>query len=177
VTAKTLGILREMLPNAAVIELLLNPKEPLVGVVQSDAQEAARELGRQLLILNASTPDEIDAALASVRGRIGALVVGSAGPYLGARRQQIVALAMRDAIPVVALEREFVAEGALMSYGNDPMDLYRRAGLYASRILKGEKPADLPVDQGLSSSSCSTSKPPRCSASRCRRRCLLSPTR
>jgi putative ABC transport system substrate-binding protein len=145
-TAKRLGLLHDTIPSATVIALLLNPKDPLSGRQQSDAQEAASALGLQVLSLNASTPGEIDLALASLRPRAGALDVAG-DPFFGARRQQIVALAMRDRIPVVSNNREFVAEGALMSYGNDALDLYRRAGLYAGRILKGESPADLPVDQ------------------------------
>ena len=143
---KVLAFLREMVPDATVIGLLVNPREPLHGIVQSEAQEGARKLGRELLVLNASTPSEINIALASLRGRAGALAI-PVDSYFNSRRQQIVALATRDAIPVVATSREFVAEGALMSYGNDEFDLYRRGGLYAGRILKGEKPADLPVDQ------------------------------
>jgi putative ABC transport system substrate-binding protein len=141
--AKRLGLLRDTVPGATVIALLLNPKNPNFGEIQS-AQEAARALGLQLLLLNASTPGEIDLALAMLRARADALAVSD--PFFVARRQQIVALAMRDRIPVVSSSPEFVAEGALMSYGNDALDLYRRAGLYAGRILKGEKPADLPVD-------------------------------
>ena len=129
-----------------VIALLQNPTDPLTGPERSDAREAARTLGVRLDVLNASTPSEIDAALASLQGRAGALIMG-ANPYFNSRRQQIVALAMRDGIPVVARNREFAAEGALVTYGNDAFDLYRRAGLYVGRILKGEKPADLPIDQ------------------------------
>jgi len=143
---KVLGFLRDMVPDATVIALLVNPEEPLHGVMQSEAQDGARKLGRELLVLNASTPSEINIALASLRGRAGALAV-PVDSYFSSRRQQIVALATRDAIPVIATSREFVAEGALMSYGGDVLDLYRRAGIYAGRILKGEKPADLPVDQ------------------------------
>jgi putative ABC transport system substrate-binding protein len=143
---KVLGFLREMVPHAAVIGLLVNPSEPLHGVMRSEAQEVARKLDRELLVLNASTPSEINIALASLRGRAGALAI-PVDSYFNSRRQQIVALATRDAIPVVATAREFAAEGALMTYGNAEIDLYRRAGLYAGRILKGEKPADLPVDQ------------------------------
>jgi len=143
---KILGFLHDILPHATVIALLQNPKGPFFTARQSDAQRAARTLGVQLLSLNASTPGEIDVALASLRGRAGALVM-AADPYFVARRQQIVALAMRDAIPVAGSVPEWTAEGALMSYGNDPMDLYRRAGVYAGRILKGEKPGDLPIDQ------------------------------
>jgi ABC-type uncharacterized transport system substrate-binding protein len=143
---KVLGFLREMVPGATVIGLLVNPAEPLHRVMQSEAQEGARKLGRELLVLNASTPSEINVALATLRGRAGALAV-PVDSYFSSRRQQIVALATRDAIPVIATSREFVPEGALMSYGGDVLDLYRRAGVYAGRILKGEKPADLPVDQ------------------------------
>ena len=113
----------------------------------SDVQEAARTLGLQLLVLNASSPSEINAAFATLRQqRAGALLVGG-DPFFTSRRQQIVALTARDAIPDMYTNREFVEEGGLMSYGNDTLDAYRRAGLYVGRILKGEKPADLPVDQ------------------------------
>ena len=113
----------------------------------SDAQEAARVLGRQLLVVYAGAASEIDAAFATLRQqRVGALLVAGDPLYSG-RRQQIVALAARDTIPAIYFNREFVTEGGLMSYGNDIADAYRRAGLYVARILKGEKPADLPVDQ------------------------------
>ena len=147
VGAKGLGLLHELVPNAAVIGLMVNPKLPESARTQSDVQEAARTLGRQLLVLHASTSSEIDAAFASVtQRRADALLVGS-DPFFASRRQQIVALAARDAIPAMYANREFVAEGGLMSYGNDVADAYRQAGVYAGRILKGEKPADLPVDQ------------------------------
>jgi putative ABC transport system substrate-binding protein len=146
-SAKGMGLLHELVPNAAVIALMTNPKLPESARTLSDAQEAARTLGRQLLVLNASVPSEIDTAFATLRQRrAGALLVG-ADPFLTSRRQQIVALAARAAIPAMYPNREYVAEGGLMSYGNDVPDAYRRAGLYVVRILKGEKPADLPVDQ------------------------------
>ena len=145
--AKGLGLLHELVPNAALIVLLANPKLPESARAQSDAQEAARTLGRQLLVLNASEPSEIDTAFATLRQRRAGALLVPGDPFFSARRQHIVALAARDAIPAMYFNREFVVEGGLMSYGNDIADGYRRAGLYVGRILKGEKPADLPVDQ------------------------------
>jgi ABC-type uncharacterized transport system substrate-binding protein len=146
-SGKGLELLHELVPNAAVIGLLIDPRPPDGPRILSDAQAAARTIGRELLVLNATTPDEIDAAFATLRQqRADALLVGSGGFFVS-RRQQIVALAARDAIPAMYSIREYVEEGGLMSYGNDVADGYRRAGLYVARILKGEKPADLPVDQ------------------------------
>jgi putative tryptophan/tyrosine transport system substrate-binding protein len=147
VAGKGLGLLLELVPNASLIALLVNPKLPETARTQSDADQAARTLGQQLLILNASTASEIDDAFATMRQRrAGALLVG-ADPFFTARRQQIVALAARDAIPAMYLNREFVEEGGLIGYGNDTPDNYRRAGVYVGRILNGTSPADLPVDQ------------------------------
>jgi putative ABC transport system substrate-binding protein len=145
--AKGLGLLHELIPHAAVIAMFANPTLPESARTPNDAQDAARTLGRKLLVLNASTPSEIDAAFTTLRQeRAGALLVSS-DPFFTTRRQQIVALAARDAIPALYFNREFVAEGGLMSYGNDVTDAYHRAGLYVGRILKGEQPGDLPVDQ------------------------------
>jgi putative ABC transport system substrate-binding protein len=147
IVAKALGLLHELVPSAAVIAALANPRLPESARMISDVQEAARTLGLQLLVLNASSPNEINAAFATLRQqRAGALLVGG-DPFFTSRRQQIVALTARDAIPDMYTNREFVEEGGLMSYGNDTLDGYRRAGLHVGRILKGEKPADLPVDQ------------------------------
>ena len=127
----------------------MNPKLPESGRALGDAQEAARILGRQLFVLNASTPSEINVAFSTLRQRrADALLVGG-DPFFTSRRQQIVALAARDAIPDMYANREFAEEGGLMSYGNDAVDAYRRAGLHVGRIFKGEKPADLPVDQAV----------------------------
>src|SRR5262249_8334843 len=123
-----------------------DPKRTLPSM-QSEGHEVARELGQQLLVLNASSPSEIDAAFATMRERhAGALLIG-ADPFLSSRSQQIVALAAREATPPVYYTRADVEEGGLMSYGNDTADAYRRAGVYVGRILKGASPADLPVDQ------------------------------
>jgi putative tryptophan/tyrosine transport system substrate-binding protein len=145
--AKALGLLHELVPNAAVIAMMMNPKLPESARTLSDVEEAARTLGRKLLVLNASIPSEIDTAFATLRQQRADALFVSADPFLASRRQQIVALAARDAIPAMYPSRGYVAAGGLMSYGNDIPDGYRRAGLYVARILKGEKPADLPVDQ------------------------------
>jgi len=147
VGGKAMGLLDEIVPNVTVVALLVNPKLPEAARTVSDVQEAARTLGRQLFVLNASSPNEIDAAFASMRRRgVGALLVG-ADPFFTSRRQQIVALAVRDAIPATYANREFIEEGGLMSYGNDAVDAYRRAGVYVGRILNGASPSALPVDQ------------------------------
>jgi putative tryptophan/tyrosine transport system substrate-binding protein len=147
IAGKGLGLLHELVPNAAVVALLANPKLPETARMEGEGREAARSLGLQLLVLNASTAGEIDAAFATMRQRrVGALLVG-ADPFLSSRHQQIVALAVRDAIPGMYTNREFVEEGGLMSYGNDTEDSYRRAGVHVGRILNGASPADLPVDQ------------------------------
>jgi len=147
VASKGLGLLHELIPNAAVIAQLLDPNLPETTRMQGDAHEAARSLGQQLLDLNASTPSEIDTAFATMRQqRIGALLVGG-NPFFSSRRQQIVALAARDAISAMYTNREFVEEGGLISYGNDTADAYRRAGVYVGRILNGASPSDLPIDQ------------------------------
>ena len=146
-TGKALGLLHELAPSATVVALLVNPKAPESQGVLSDGQEAARILGLKLLLLNASAPEEVDVAFNILRQqRAGALLVGG-DSFFTARRQQIVALAARDAIPAMYFNRDFIAEGGLMSYGNDIPHVYRRAAHYVARILKGEKPADLPVDR------------------------------
>jgi len=145
--AKGLGLLLELVPNATVVALMVNPNSPESARMLSDTQEAARARRRQLLVLNASTPGEIDASFATFRQRRADALLVSSDPIFTGRRQQIVALAARDAIPAMYFNREYIPEGGLMSYGNDVADAYRRAGLYVGRILKGEKPADLPVDQ------------------------------
>jgi len=143
--SKRLGLLHDLIPAAKIIGLLVNPKDPRVGTQSSDMQEAARALGLQIHILNASTEAEIDAAFAGlVQVRAGALIVGT-GTFFNVRREQLVALAARHKVPVIYQYRLFVAAGGLMSYGASLTDSYRLAGVYAGRVLKGEKPADLPV--------------------------------
>jgi ABC-type uncharacterized transport system substrate-binding protein len=144
---KQLSLLHELVPNAAVIALLVDLNAMDVASRVSQVQAAARTLGLQLVVLNARIPSDIDMAFASlVRERAGALVVGR-GAFLLSRRDQIIALAARHAIPAIYGFREYAADGGLISYGNDIPDAFRRAGVYTGRILKGDKPADLPVEQ------------------------------
>ena len=145
--SKRLGLLREMAPNAAVIGVLLNPALPTFGSQVDDVQAAARAVGQRLHILRASSDGEIDAAIATaVELRVGALLV-AADPFLSTRRDHLVGLASRYAIPAIYEIREYVAAGGLMSYGVNLAEAYRLVGGYTGRILKGEKPADLPVQQ------------------------------
>jgi len=147
IASKALGLLHELVPNAAVLAMLVNPKLPESARMQSEGQESARALGQQLLVFNASSASEIDAAFATMRERRAGALLVEADPFLSSRSQQIVALAARDAIPAMYSTRDFIEEGGLISYGNDTTDAYRRAGVHVARILNGASPADLPVDQ------------------------------
>jgi putative ABC transport system substrate-binding protein len=146
-TAKRLELLSEMVPQSHEIALLVNPNSPEAEPTIRDAQEAARTKEVPLLILKAGTEGEIDAAVAAlVQRQAGALIVGN-DPFFDGRAEQLVALASRHAIPAIYYSREFAASGGLISYGPSFTALYREAGIYAGRILKGAKPADLPVQQ------------------------------
>jgi putative ABC transport system substrate-binding protein len=147
IASKALGLLHELVPNAAVLAMLVNPKLPESARMQSEGHESARALGRQLLVLKASSPSEIDAAFATMRERRAGALLVEADPFLSSRSQQIVALAAHDAIPAMYSNRDFIEEGGLISYSNDTADAYRRAGVHVARILNGASPADLPVDQ------------------------------
>jgi putative ABC transport system substrate-binding protein len=143
--AKWVGLLHEAVPKAKAIASLINPTNPNAGTQSSDAQAAARALGLQISIFHASTEGEIETAFASlVQNRIGGLGVPS-DSFLISRRNQIVLLAARHAIPAIYSRRDYAAAGGLMSYGNSIEDQYREAGIYSGRILGGTKPADLPV--------------------------------
>jgi putative tryptophan/tyrosine transport system substrate-binding protein len=145
--AKQLGLLRELLPKAALVAVLVNPNNPLTEAVTTDVRAAAAVTGHQIQIVNASDEGEIDKAFATLKElHADALIVG-ADPYFFARNDQLVALAARYAIPAFYELREFAVNGGLMSYGASITDGYRRAGAYAGQILKGAKPADLPVLQ------------------------------
>jgi putative ABC transport system substrate-binding protein len=144
---KRLDLLSELVPQAGVIALLVNPNNAIVEGVIRNAQEAARTKGVQLHVLKASTESEIDAAFATLTQiRVGALVMSSDGLF-NSRLDQLAALTSRHAVPAIYDWREFPAAGGLISYGPSLTAAYREAGIYAARILKGEKPADLPVQQ------------------------------
>jgi putative ABC transport system substrate-binding protein len=165
-TGKSLGLLHELVPNAKTIALLLDPSTSGSSDVQlRDAREAAATLGLQLNVLNAGTDSELDAAFATLNQQpVGAMVVPTY-PFFVTRAKQIAALVASHRLPAIYARREFAEAGGLMSYGYDVGDGYRRIGVYAGRILKGDKPADLPVFQPTKSWS-STGRPPRHSASK-----------
>jgi putative ABC transport system substrate-binding protein len=147
VGAKRLELLHELVPAATIIALLVNPTDPTAEIYSRDVQAAARILGLQLHVLHASTEPEMDAAFATlVQLGAGGLVVG-ANALFNSRREQLAALTLRRAVPTIYQSPRFTAAGGLMSYGGDITDQYRQVGDYTGRILKGEKPADLPVQQ------------------------------
>jgi putative ABC transport system substrate-binding protein len=143
--AKRLGLMLELVPAAAVIAVLTNPKNPISEPQLVELRAAARKLGRQLLELNASTESDFAAVSTDIgQHNVDALFVGG-DPFFDDRRKQIVSLAERHRIPACYTRRDFVVDGGLLSYGPDAPDAFRQAGIYTGRILKGEKPADLPV--------------------------------
>jgi putative ABC transport system substrate-binding protein len=145
--AKRLGLLHEVIPKATTIAALINPSYSAVETQLRDVQAAAAGLGVRLVVLRANVESDFDAAFATlVQQRAGALLV-CGSPFFNSRRQQLVVLAARHAVPAIYEWREFATGGGLMSYGTNLADSYRQAGVYAGRILKGEKPAELPVVQ------------------------------
>jgi putative ABC transport system substrate-binding protein len=147
VEAKRLEVLHELLGTSAAVALLVNPNNPVTEPETKGVQDAARSLGLQLHVLDASTEGEIDTAFGKlIELRAGALLV-SVDAFLTNQRDQIVALAARHAVPAIYGVREFATAGGLMSYGLDSADAFRQVGIYAGKILKGAKPADLPVQQ------------------------------
>jgi putative ABC transport system substrate-binding protein len=147
-TAKRLELLRELHPQASVA-CLVNPSSPEAESQLTDIREAARTTGKDLRLLNVSNDHDLDAAFAAlVREQIGGLLVANDAFFVG-RREQIVALAARNAIPTMYFLREFAAVGGLMSYGNSLADAYHRVGISTGKILRGAKPSDLPVEQAV----------------------------
>ncbi len=144
---KRLGLLLELVPAATIIGVLANPNNPITEPQLTDLRAAAHTLGRQLLVLKASAESDFATVSTAIgQQHIDALVV-AADPFFDDRRAQIVALAARQKVPACYVRHEFVREGGLISYGADAPDQFRQAGVYTGRILKGEKPADLPVMQ------------------------------
>jgi len=145
--SKQLGLLRELAPSTTVIAVLVNPNFPATERQLKDVEAAAGTLGVQLKVLRAVTEPEIDGAFASMAQLSGAALIVAADPFFIGHRDYIVALAARHSIPAIYSVRNFAVAGGLMSYGTDFADSYRQAGIYTGRIVKGEKPADLPVQQ------------------------------
>jgi putative ABC transport system substrate-binding protein len=145
--AKRLDLLRQVMPKATTIAMLVNPNSPNTEAERRDVQAAAQAIGQQLIILDVRNVRDIETAFATfVQRGAGALLAGSGG-FMSSHRERLVALAARHGLPASYVWREAVAAGGLMSYGPSQSDAHRQAGIYAGRILKGEKPGDLPVMQ------------------------------
>jgi len=143
---KRLELMHQLLPNATVITLIVNPTNPVVAQVQSrDAQAAASALGLQLQVLQASSEEEFDKAVASLSPGTGGLIVGSGDSFFLSATAKFAAITVRYGVPTIYNGREFAAAGGLLSYGGSVADSYHLAGIYTGRVLTGEKPADLPV--------------------------------
>jgi putative ABC transport system substrate-binding protein len=147
--AKRLQLLHELMPNAAVVAIIVNPNNPQADQQLQELQAAARTLGVQVEAFKAGSPSEIDAAFAKLVERRASALHIAADAFFNTRREQFVVLSARHALPAVFHFREFAAAGGLMSYGPSLIDAYRQEGIYAGRILKGEKPAEMPVQQAV----------------------------
>jgi putative ABC transport system substrate-binding protein len=146
--AKRLQLLHELAPKPAAIAVLIDPNAAQIAPEEREANEAARALGRDILVVKAGTPADLESAFATIaRARPGALLVGGGGFLANSQDQRVVAFAAQQALIAIYQRRETAAAGGLMSYGTNQPDGYRLAGVYAARILKGEKPANLPVMQ------------------------------
>jgi len=144
---KRLGLLREIIPNAALIAVLLNSTFANFNKQMNDVQEAARAVSQQLLLLRASSEEEIETAFATAAERQAKGLLVGADPFMLSRRERLVGFAARSAIPAIYEAREYASAGGLMSYGISLTNAYREAGVYVGHILNGEKPSDLPVLQ------------------------------
>jgi len=144
--AKRIGLLRQLLPNIDAVGVLVNPTYPVAAAQLKEVEAAAASLNVRLIVTNASADRDFEPAFALIQQRAGALFV-AADPFFNSRRDQIVALAARYAVSAIYEWREYAVAGGLMSYGTSLTDAYRHAGSYVGRILKGEKPAELPVMQ------------------------------
>ena len=145
--AKKLGLLRELVPKAAAVAALVDPADPSAASQISETQQAAHALGQQLLLLRASTDEEIDAAFAMLIQQQAAALLVNASPFFVTRAEHLIGLSARHTLPTIYFRREMADAGGLMSYGSSTTEMYGQMGVYVGRILKGEKPADLPVLQ------------------------------
>jgi putative tryptophan/tyrosine transport system substrate-binding protein len=147
--AKRLQLLHELVPSAAIIAIIVNPNNPQADEQLQELETAARTLGVRVEAFKAGSPSEIDAAFASMLERRAGAVLMAADAYFNTRKEQFIVLSARHALPTVFPYREFPAAGGLMSYGTSLADAYRQEGIYAGRILKGERPAQMPVQQAV----------------------------
>ena len=145
--AKQLDVLRELIPAAAIVGFLINPNNPNAESDVNNARIAADALGHNLLVVSAHTGDEVDSAFVMLTQKRADTLLVSADPLFISHRDRVVALATRYALPTMYNSREYASAGGLLSYGPDEADAFRQTGVYVGRILKGEKPADLPVLQ------------------------------
>jgi putative tryptophan/tyrosine transport system substrate-binding protein len=176
-TAKRLELLRELVPRAARVAVLVNPAGPDAETTLKDVEPAARAVGLHIQVHNASTSREINAAFAAfVRERPDTLFVGG-DPFFTSRRVQLVHLATLHKLPAIFSNRDYVEAGGLMSYGANVADAWRQLGTYAGRILKGAKPADLPVVQASKFELAINAETARMLGSQCPTSCLQPPTR
>ena len=145
--AKRLGLLRDLVPGADVVALLINPNTAVGRVQTRDVQQAARALGQNLIVLSGGSDESIEASFVTLsQKRVAALLIGG-DPFFDTRRDRLIALALQYRVPAIHQFREYALAGGLMSYGASITDMYHQVGLYVGRVLKGEKPADLPVMQ------------------------------
>jgi putative ABC transport system substrate-binding protein len=145
--AKRLGLLRDLVPGADVVALLINPNTAVGRVQTRDVQQAARALGQNLIVLSGGSDESIEASFVTLsQKRVAALLIGG-DPFFDTRRDRLIALALQYRVPAIYQFREYALAGGLMSYGASITDMYHQVGLYVGRVLKGEKPADLPVMQ------------------------------
>jgi putative ABC transport system substrate-binding protein len=176
-TAKRLEVLREIMPAAGVVTLLVNPANSYTEAEIKEAQQAARKLGLQLNVVNARSKRDIDTAFEFMRRQGAGVLLVSSDPSFGLWSDQIVALAAHHALPAIYPYRDFSESGGLVSYGASVVEGYRQVGIYTGRILKGEKPTDLPIERPTKFELVVNLKTARGSASKCRRRCSPAPTR
>ena len=144
---KLLELLREAVPTARIIALLVNPTNPTAETLSKSLQTAARTSGLQLHVLNASTEEELNSVFMTLRQLQAEGLVVVSDVFLTTQSKQLAALTIRHAMPAIFQDRQFASAGGLMTYGGSITDMYRQVGVYTGRILKGEKPADLPVVQ------------------------------